>query len=242
MQSGMIEEKSAFFFSAVNTLISYDTSREAVLVRALKEMGSAVTLPTAKIAFIIADASAPTAGYTTRPKEEREKFWAEYAAALVKNCSVEDRDGKVAKAVADRLRSPDIWIAYGDVEPALETLRKRGCLLGVIANGEGSLRAAFDKLSLSRYLDIIVLSEEVGFEKPDPRIFQTTMDKIGLAPERCAYVGDIPEIDLKGASRAGLTPVWLDRNRLARRIGEVQKIEVLTDLEFLFPIVPFKQP
>ncbi len=241
MQFGMVEEKSAFFFSAVNTLISCSPSREAVLVQVLKDRGLTVTIPTAKIAFVIADASVPASGYTIGPREKKERYWAEYSAALVKNCFIDDDEGGIAKAVADRLRSPDIWIAYGDVEPALESLRKRGCVLGVIANGESTLRAAFDRLSLSRYLDVIVLSEEVGFEKPDPRVFQVALDRVGLPPERCAYVGDLPEIDLKEASRTGMTRVWLDRNRLARRIGEVQKIEMLTDLEFLFPIAPFKR-
>jgi putative hydrolase of the HAD superfamily len=84
----------------------------------------------------------------------------------------------------------------------------------------------------------VTTSEEVGVEKPDPAIFLKAMGKSGLEPKRCVYVGDVPEIDILGARNAGMTQVWLDRNRLARRLGDIQKIETLTELEFLFPIVP----
>jgi|YelNatPaOPRAMG01_1025707.scaffolds.fasta_scaffold16303_1 REG-2-like HAD superfamily hydrolase len=241
MQFGWIEEKCAFFFSAYETLFTYKGSKESVLVNLLEEVGIRITIPAAKIAFLTTEMMIPSKGYTIKSAEEKNKFWNEFSATLVRNCGIEDKDGTIAALVARRFRSPDIWVAYPDAQPALEALKKRGCLLGVIANGEHHVKETLIKLSLAEFLDVITISEDVGVEKPDPRIFKLTIEQFGLRPEKCAYVGDVPEIDLAGARNAGITPVWIDRNRLARKIGDINKVEVLTDVEFLFPIIPYKK-
>lgn len=230
-------EKEAFYFSSVGTLIRHDTSREVVLVNFLKEKGIETTIAVAKIAYLVTDDAVPSKGHTVKPKEERETYWRTYSSALLQNCRVEDPDGKITDALSERLRSPRIWSAFYDAKPALEALKKLGCLIGVIANAEANLSASLDHAGLSQYIDTVTTSEEAGVEKPDPAIFQKALAKSALEPKSCVYVGDVPEIDILGARNAGITQVWLDRNRLARRLGDIQKIETLAELEFLFPIV-----
>ncbi|MDD1767642.1 MAG: HAD-IA family hydrolase [Methanomassiliicoccales archaeon] len=234
-------EKEAFYFSSVGTLIRYDTSREAVLVNFLEEEGIETTMAVAKIAYLVADDAVPSKGYTVKPKGEREIYWRTYSSALLKNCRVEDPDGKIADALSGRLRSPRIWNAFYDAKPALESLKKLDCLIGVIANAEANLSASLDHAGLSQYIDTVTTSEEAGVEKPDPAIFQKALSKSGIELKSCVYVGDVPEIDILGARNAGITQIWLDRNRLARRLGDIRKIETLTELEYLFPIVPHRK-
>ncbi|MCG6962534.1 MAG: HAD family hydrolase [Acidobacteria bacterium] len=64
---------------------------------------------------------------------------------------------------------------------------------------------------LRDYLDTVVISGEVGFKKPDPRIFSIALERLGLRPDRVIYIGDAPE-DVHGSTLAGLVPVRLDRN------------------------------
>lgn len=239
MEFELIEEKSAFFFSATDTLMTYKCGREGILVDALKELGIQITVPQAKIGFLAAELQISTRGYTIKPKEEREKLLNDFSKAVISNCGIKD-DGRIAAFVANRFRSSDIWIAYPDAEPTLKSLKKRGCILGVIANGERIIREALRKLSLSQYLDDITLSEEAGVEKPDPRIYQMVIEKFGLRPQECVFVGDTIDVDLRGARMAGMSAVWIDRNRLAKRVGDITKIEVLTDVEFIFPIKAVK--
>jgi putative hydrolase of the HAD superfamily len=231
-------DKEAFFFSAVGTLIHYNPNEEMVLVEVLKEKGIDITVHVAKVAYLIADHAAPSKYYTVRSKDERDSYWKNYSSELVKNCKIEDPDGKVAEAVSGRLRSPRIWAAFYDAKLTLESLKKQGCLVGVIANAESIVEEALEHAGLSQWIDTVTTSEEAGVEKPDPAIFRRALDKSDLEPKRCVHVGDVPEIDVLGARNAGITPVWLDRNRLARRIGEIQKIETITEVEFMFPIAP----
>jgi putative hydrolase of the HAD superfamily len=61
--------------------------------------------------------------------------------------------------------------------------------------------------------DLMTISEQLGCEKPDARMFTTTMDRLGLSPadySRVLMVGNNLERDIKGANLAGLTSVWID--------------------------------
>jgi HAD superfamily hydrolase (TIGR01509 family) len=53
-------------------------------------------------------------------------------------------------------------------------------------------------------LDVVVLPSDAGAAKPDPRIFQLALRRIGVSPGEALYVGDDPEEDFAGARAAGL--------------------------------------
>lgn len=57
--------------------------------------------------------------------------------------------------------------------------------------------------------DAVIFSCSVGVKKPDPRIYQLTIDRLGVEPETCLYVGDGSSRELTGAARVGMHPVLL---------------------------------
>jgi putative hydrolase of the HAD superfamily len=59
--------------------------------------------------------------------------------------------------------------------------------------------------------DLLVDSETAGCYKPEPRIFQQACDALSLPASEAVMVGDTPETDVRGAHRAGLRAVWLNR-------------------------------
>jgi putative hydrolase of the HAD superfamily len=61
--------------------------------------------------------------------------------------------------------------------------------------------------------DVLVIAEEVRLAKPDPEIFQVACERLGVAPQQAAHVGDRLDVDAEGALDAGLSAVWLDRGR-----------------------------
>lgn len=92
----------------------------------------------------------------------------------------------------------------------LEALRKRGMPVGLITNGGVAFQnAKIDRIDLREWLDVVVISEAAGVEKPDPRIFRLALDEIGLSAEETAFVGDHPVNDISGASEMGMTTVWM---------------------------------
>ena len=66
-------------------------------------------------------------------------------------------------------------------------------------------------MGLGHHIDTVVSSASVGLHKPDPRIFELACERLGVAPEDAAHVGDHHYADIVGASAVGMTPVLIDR-------------------------------
>ncbi len=77
--------------------------------------------------------------------------------------------------------------------------------LGLISNGyRDTQRPRLHAAGLTHYFQTIVVSDEVGWAKPDPRIFAYALAEMGIAPSAALYVGDSVSHDLAGALGAGL--------------------------------------
>lgn len=92
-----------------------------------------------------------------------------------------------------------------DVKETVIELRKRGYLLGLIANTitETEIPDYLKADKLSKYIKTVILSSKVGIRKPNPEIYWMASRKIGVKPERCVYVGDNPSRDAEGTRAAG---------------------------------------
>jgi FMN phosphatase YigB (HAD superfamily) len=84
---------------------------------------------------------------------------------------------------------------------------------------------------LAQYFDVLIDSKLVGFEKPDPRIFQPALAGLGVAPEEALYVGDLYEVDVIGARRAGMAAVLLDPGGLhaSRDVATAPDVATVVD-------------
>lgn len=109
-------------------------------------------------------------------------------------------------------------VVAADVLPStcevLATLKGKGYRLALIGNGDSAgARNILCHTGLGSLFDVISISEEVGAEKPEVRIFQTTLAQCGVAPEEALMVGNRLDADVAGANRAGMTSVWFHWNK-----------------------------
>lgn len=81
---------------------------------------------------------------------------------------------------------------------ALERLRSRGLVVGVVSNWDISLHERLAPLALT-----VVTSAEAGARKPDSAVFRLALERLGVAADRTLHVGDT-SADEKGARAAGL--------------------------------------
>jgi HAD superfamily hydrolase (TIGR01549 family) len=72
-------------------------------------------------------------------------------------------------------------------------------------------RLILERTGLARHFDVIVCSRDLGVRKPNPRIFEYVLERLGVDPDEAVHVGDSIEADMEGASNAGLTPIWIRR-------------------------------
>lgn len=122
-----------------------------------------------------------------------------------------DRVDSLFERLADFHRRQHLWNRpVPGVREALTALAHSGYRLGVVSNSDGRAEWLLGTVGLAREFEFVVDSAEVGFDKPDARIFRLACERFGLAPEHCAYLGDVMTIDVEGSARAGLRPILVD--------------------------------
>lgn len=96
------------------------------------------------------------------------------------------------------------------VRGALALLRDAGLRLAVVSNADGTVEEGLRASGLLGYMDAVYDSHVVGFEKPDPRLFEHALADSGADPGRTVHVGDLYAADVLGARAAGIHGVLLD--------------------------------
>jgi HAD superfamily hydrolase (TIGR01509 family) len=85
--------------------------------------------------------------------------------------------------------------------------------LAVVSNGCGNTERLLAEAGLESFFRAIVDSSQVGFWKPDPRIFEPALTRLEVPRERVAVVGDRADRDLEAALAGGLRAVWVVGDR-----------------------------
>jgi len=91
-------------------------------------------------------------------------------------------------------------------------LRLMGMKLGIISDGLPIKQwEKLIRLGLDDFFETVIISgdEDVGLNKPDPKVFELALEKIGVSAEKAAMVGDKIYTDIDGANRVGMTSIWL---------------------------------
>jgi HAD superfamily hydrolase (TIGR01509 family) len=100
------------------------------------------------------------------------------------------------------------WFAYDDTVPVLRELAERGVPLGVVSDIVWDVRRDLESVGLGDAVGAYALSYQLGYEKPDPRMFLKTCADLGADPRRTLMVGDNPARD-GGATACGLRALIL---------------------------------
>jgi putative hydrolase of the HAD superfamily len=88
--------------------------------------------------------------------------------------------------------------------------RYRLGLVSVTGVSAGRLmRGILERQRVLGCFEALAFSDEVGYVKPDPRLFMAALEELGVEPEKAAHVGDSVKSDVFGAKNAGMKTVWL---------------------------------
>lgn len=92
----------------------------------------------------------------------------------------------------------------------------------VLSNGFGELQyAKIEGAGLSPYIDEVILSDAVGYNKPNPLIFAHSLAVMQATAEESIMIGDSWGSDIIGASRAGIDSIWYNRFEIEMPIGDI---------------------
>ncbi|CAM3639967.1 HAD-IA family hydrolase [Marinicrinis lubricantis] len=124
--------------------------------------------------------------------------------------------------------SPELYVLFEDVLPALERFSREGYRLGIVSNFAPTLHDILRHLNVLHYFDPIIVSTEVGLEKPNPAMFRLALEQAKLEGTDVLFVGDHEVNDIWAAERAGMDAVQIVR--YPDQSGEGEIIHTLIDL------------
>ncbi|HVQ44392.1 MAG TPA: HAD-IA family hydrolase [Candidatus Saccharimonadia bacterium] len=100
-------------------------------------------------------------------------------------------------------------VAHQGLVEYIRHLRRRGLKTAILSNATTALYAEVVRQRLARLFDVVLCSEEAGATKPDPRIFEQTLERLGVSPAQALLVDD-REYNVAGAEAAGLAGIHYD--------------------------------
>ena len=212
----------AVFFDATDTLIYLlrpvgENYREIAL-----QFGADLDAADLDRAFRDAWKKAPARVSADKPRPDDDKNWwrALVGQVLASTLPSDSKGIFPADAYFERLYDhfvqPGVWAMFPEVREVLAMLQARGLALGVISNFDRRLYTILASLELTPYFRQIVVSSEVGADKPDPAIFRYALDALKVPANEALHVGDDPKRDW-GAEAVGMTIFKLDRPKNSLR-------------------------
>ncbi len=220
-------KKNYIFFDLGYTLVQL--KREEKLLKILKEYNVEIPLAELDKAFHVTD-KLFMREYAGVLGKERDGYMHWYMGFLLnylnKRLPILEISDKFFEA---QFKIKDQWHVYDFAHKTLEELKQRSFGLGIISNWDPSAREVLEKNRLLDYFDNIVISSEVKYEKPDPRIFEIAFEEAGVSPGDCLYVGDNYYDDVIGSRNVGMDAVVINRfGRLG--IEELDDCIVISDV------------
>lgn len=228
----------AVFFDLYHTLLGYDPPREELQAEALKDFGIEVNPESLLHPMVVADEyiyqEHSRASISQRSKEEQTALWAQYERILLREAGIE-ADDQLILGLVGKMREFELkQVLFDDVLPTLNELKKQGLILGLISNVDQDITSLLDNLGLTALLQVVVTSQDAGFNKPSPEIFQEAVKRAGVQANEALYVGDQYQIDVVGASQAGMKGILIDRIDYFTEVNDCPRLHNLMQiLEYL---------
>ena len=122
-------------------------------------------------------------------------------------------DESLARALAvayARHREVRLALLPGALE-AIHRFKAAGCALALVTNGSRRLqRLKIERFGLEPIFDAILIEGELGFGKPDPRVYELALSRLGQSRAETWMVGDHLEWDVAAPQQLGIYGVWVD--------------------------------
>lgn len=148
------------------------------------------------------------------PADFEEKFTAFYYEFMYKYCVVKPETNEVLKKLQESGKYK----------------------LAILSNGQSkSQHDKIDYTGVPKYFDMVLVSGDIGINKPKKEVFEYVADKLGVRCDECMMVGDVFASDILGAYNANMVPVWMKTD--FERPADFYKGYTISNLNELFDIL-----
>ena len=222
------------FFDFYNTLVKFWPPLECIQKEACSKFGFDVEEEKLALGYKYGDVyfneENDRSPLGLRDHSDRNNFFIEYERIILDHAGLNVSLDLASKIWQQAIKIPKEFVLFSDTINCLKFLKAEGMDIGIITNLRQDMSSLIRKLNLSEYIDFCINSEEVGFEKPDPRIFEWALKEYGAKASDCVHVGDQYFSDVQGALRAGIKPVLLDRECWYQEMEDCTVIQSLSEM------------
>jgi putative hydrolase of the HAD superfamily len=146
--------------------------------------------------------------------EQARRFWKQIVLQTFERAGLESADDTSAEFhqffddVYDEFVSADRYRMEPDVVETMQWLKAEGVQVGILSNWDNRLRSILQHMPFFSLIDVLMVSAEVGREKPDPEFFDVAFQEANVLPEQTLHIGDSWDDDIEGAEAAGCFCAW----------------------------------
>ncbi len=197
----------AIFFDADDTLFDYPAAERAALSSVLLHFQIPLDLETALTAYRrhnLALWHEFEQGLTTQDTLRRERFRRLFDELGISGVPIPELGSLYLEALSENSQ-----LLAG--APELVTALAGRYLLVLVTNGIGLVqRRRFGRSPITPFFKMVLISEETGFAKPDPRILQPALERLAIAVSDALLIGDSVSSDMACARNAGMDFCWFN--------------------------------
>lgn len=204
----MTRRFDAILLDAGNTLVFLDPVRATEILRRHGATGDEARFARVEREARILLSRAAQEGVTGTEGH----FWEVYFLTLYRGMGLPEPATRAATDdILEEHARDHLWShVLPGTKRVLEELRGAGHRLAVVSNADGRIQELLEHVGLGPCFEFVVDSQVVGVSKPDPRIFHTALDRMGVEAHRTLYVGDLYPVDVIGARNAEMEAFLLD--------------------------------
>lgn len=177
--------------------------------RVLERRGLAV--PAGELTRALAETDLELSGRIYRYVGRTPEFWELYESTVLGHLGLGDPPSDLVPRLRREFDRASRGTLFPETLTVLGELHARGIALGVISNHHDGLREILAYHGLDRLVPSVTYSQEVGAEKPDRRVFDRALARVGHSADQAMHVGDSWKADYLGARAVGLRAIWLNR-------------------------------
>lgn len=147
---------------------------------------------------------------------------------------------EVATIVAKKFNASDIQISFIqdlinkydqkrilnlELIEIIKDLKKKNYKIGILSNYSTTLRDKLTRLNIIDLFDEVIISSEVGLQKPQPEIFEIVFNKLNIKNSEMIFIDDT-ERSLEGADKIGYVPIlYADNNKLKLELSNILDVK-----------------
>ncbi|XP_044753846.1 rhythmically expressed gene 2 protein-like [Coccinella septempunctata] len=166
-----------------------------------------------------------------------QNWWRRVVFDTFRRCHNDIADSKldlISQDLIEIYKTEFCWKPASGALELLNYLQDRGVTLGVISNSDPRLHDILCNVKMDSYFKFILTSHEVGYSKPDKRIFDRAMKESmleDLKKRQCLHIGDNLEFDYEGAKRHGWNSFLITKKKLSKFSNQAElEDKVFVDL------------